>query len=212
MSGDYPTRSALCSLFEPGDLARAGQPLERLVLDAANALRREPEALAGLAERRRLVAVDPVAEPDHLLLLLREVLERAVDSLLAEADLHLLDGLGRVAREELAQLGVALLADGALEAGDGAAELARLPQLPHGDVRPLSKLLVGGRPAELHGQLALGLRDLALALADVNRETDRPALVREAALDRLPDPEGRVGRELVALAPVELLGGRRIVE
>jgi hypothetical protein len=50
-------------------------------------------------------------------------------------------------------------------------------------------------------------RDLPLALADVHGDPDRARLVGQAALDRLPDPEGRVRRELVALAPVELLGG-----
>ena len=36
---------------------------------------------------------------------------------------------------------------------------------------------------------------------------DRPALVRDRARDRLADPPGRVGRELEALAVVELLRG-----
>ena len=58
---------------------------------------------------------------------------------------------------------------------------------------------VGGRPSWAR-QLALDARDLALALADVHRDADRAALVGEPALDRLPDPERRVGRELVALA------------
>ena len=68
-------------------------------------------------------------------------------------------------------------------------------------------LLVGRRASEAHREIALRALDLALALPDVNRQPDRPALVREAALDRLADPEGRVGGELVALAPVELLRG-----
>src|SRR5205823_7491879 len=60
---------------------------------------------------------------------------------------------------------------------------------------------------EAGGQLALRARDLALALADVDRQADGPPAVGEPALDRLPDPERRVGRELVAAAPVELLAG-----
>ena len=67
-------------------------------------------------------------------------------------------------------------------------------------------LLVGRLAAQLRRQVALGADDLALALADVHGDPDRARLVREPALDRLADPEGRVGRELVALAPVELLG------
>src|ERR671928_61201 len=40
---------------------------------------------------------------------------------------------------------------------------------------------------------------------DVHRHPDRPRLVRERARDGLTDPPRRVGRELVAPAPVELL-------
>src|SRR5206468_2204776 len=40
---------------------------------------------------------------------------------------------------------------------------------------------------------------------DVDGDPDRPRLVRDAALDRLADPPGRIGRELEAAAPVELL-------
>src|SRR6266571_5107202 len=44
-------------------------------------------------------------------------------------------------------------------------------------------------------------------LDDVDGHADRPRLVGERARDRLPDPPGRVGRELEAAAPVELLDG-----
>ena len=65
---------------------------------------------------------------------------------------------------------------------------------------------VGSRPSSVASCLR-GARDLALALADVHGDPDRPRLVRDPALDRLADPERRVRRELVALAPVELLAG-----
>jgi hypothetical protein len=80
-------------------------------------------------------------------------------------------------------------------------------QLVERDLGAGRHLLVGGRPPVLRRQLALHAHDLALALADVHRDADRAALVGEPALDRLADPERRVRRELVALAPVELLGG-----
>src|SRR4051812_12246982 len=208
IQADYPACEALCNsggFLQPGHLAGRGQPLERLVLDAANPFGRQPEPLPGLAQRRGLVPVDAVAEPDHLLLLLGQARERPVHGLLPEADLDLLDRLGRVAREERAELGVALRADGPLEARDRPAELARLLELAEADVCLFGDLLVRGRAPQAHRQVAVGARDLPLALADVHREPDRPALVREAALDGLADPEGRVRGELVALAPVELL-------
>ena len=67
-------------------------------------------------------------------------------------------------------------------------------------------LLLARQVAELGEQLALGASDLLLALDDVNRDPDGARLVGHAALHRLADPPGRVGRELEAAAPVELLG------
>ena len=66
--------------------------------------------------------------------------------------------------------------------------------------------LVARLLAELGGQLALDAAQLADALCDVRRQADRAARVVEAALQRLADPDRRVGREPVALAVVELLG------
>src|SRR3954464_10735856 len=71
--------------------------------------------------------------------------------------------------------------------------------------RRLGDLVVGRRTAELGGELALGGGHLALALGDVRGQADRPAAVVQRPLDRLADPQGRVGGEAEALAPVELL-------
>ena len=68
-------------------------------------------------------------------------------------------------------------------------------------------LLVRGLAATLGAQLALGAHDLVQLLDDVDGHADRPRLVGERTGDRLADPPRRVRRELVALAPVELLGG-----
>ena len=63
----------------------------------------------------------------------------------------------------------------------------------------------GGLAAELGDELALGAADLVELLDDVDRDADRARLVGERAGDRLADPPRRVGRELEALAVVELL-------
>jgi len=60
--------------------------------------------------------------------------------------------------------------------------------------------------AQLRRELALQTPHAAHALRDVGGQTDRPAAVVETALERLPDPDRRVGREAVPLAEVELLG------
>ena len=70
----------------------------------------------------------------------------------------------------------------------------------------LGDLLRRRLATELGHELALGAADLVELLDDVHRDADRARLVGERARDRLADPPGRVGRELEALAVVELLG------
>src|SRR5207245_5645110 len=66
-------------------------------------------------------------------------------------------------------------------------------------------LEAGRLPAELGAKLALGADDLVQLLDHVDRHPDRSRLVGERAGDGLPDPPRGVGRELEALAVVELL-------
>ena len=72
--------------------------------------------------------------------------------------------------------------------------------------RSTRDLVVRRLAAALGAQLALGAHDLVQLLDDVDRHADRARLVGERPRDRLADPPRRVRRELVALAPVELLG------
>jgi len=44
-------------------------------------------------------------------------------------------------------------------------------------------------------------------LDDMHRQADRPRLVHDRALDSLPDPPGRIGRETKAALGIELLDG-----
>ena len=63
---------------------------------------------------------------------------------------------------------------------------------------------VGSRP-ELLDEGALRPGELVDRLDHVDRDADRPGLVGDGAGDRLADPPGGVGRELVAAAVLELL-------
>src|SRR6266516_2444632 len=66
--------------------------------------------------------------------------------------------------------------------------------------------LVGpGLASEPLDELALDVHDLVQLLDHVHRDPDRPRLVRDRPGDGLAYPPSRVGRELVALAVVELL-------
>ena len=68
--------------------------------------------------------------------------------------------------------------------------------------------LLGRRFApELLHELALHVHDLVQLLDHVHWDADRARLVGDRPRDRLADPPGRVGRELVAASVVELLDG-----
>src|SRR5207244_13621200 len=75
------------------------------------------------------------------------------------------------------------------------------------ELRVARDLLVRRLTSEPQGQLALGARDLLLALDDVDGDPNRARFVGHAALYRLADPPCCVRRALVATAPVELLHG-----
>src|SRR5450759_3447212 len=81
------------------------------------------------------------------------------------------------------------------------ADKARTFRIPVHIVEKLNKI----RRAERRGQAALGAADLVELHDDVDGDPDRPRLVSQRAGDRLANPPGGVGRELKALAVVELL-------
>src|SRR5678815_6064116 len=69
----------------------------------------------------------------------------------------------------------------------------------------LGELLLRRLAAELNLEPARGTAELLLPLDDVDRHADGARVVCDSALHRLTDPPGRVGGELVAASPVELL-------
>ena len=90
---------------------------------------------------------------------------------------------------------------------DARAAALHLARLLDRQARLLGDLVERRLAPELRPEQSLGLVHLLEALDDVDGHPDRPGLVRESARDGLADPPGRVGRELVAAAPVELLDG-----
>src|SRR3954467_9817393 len=204
---------ALGDIAELLGLREALQLLERLVLDLADALARDVERPPDLVERARVLAAEAVAQLEHAALSVGEVLQRLAQRLLGE-DLGraLVRRLGALVGDELAELGLLLVADRLLE-GDrglrGALDRVDLLGVDPGD---LGDLLGGGLAAQLGDELALGAADLVQLLDDVDRDADRARLVGERAGDRLADPPGRVRGELEALAVVELLRRARQAE
>src|SRR5256886_460419 len=122
-----------------------------------------------------------------------------------------LDGLlgridGGLVGDQVAELRVAVRAEPLVQ-GDGVDGVERLDDVLELEPRRLGQLLRGRLATKLCLQLGRGAVELDPALLDVDRDANRLGLVRDRALAGLTDPPGRVGRELVALAPVELLRG-----
>src|SRR3954451_16948074 len=208
-----PWRAELCDVAELLRLGERLQLLQRLVLDLADALACDVERAAHLVERARVLAAEAVAQLEHAALAVGEVLERLAQRLLGE-DLRgaVVRRLGTLVGDELAELGLLLVThrllerDGRLGAALDRVDLVGLDASHVGD-------LLGRRlAAELRDELALGAPDLVELLDDVDRDADRARLVGQRTRDRLADPPGRVGRELEALAVVELLGGAHEAE
>src|SRR4051794_29294853 len=187
-------------------LGEALKLLEGLVLDLADALARDVERAPDLVERARVLAAEAVAELEDAALAVGEVLQGLAQRLLGE-DLGgaLVRGLRPLVGDELAELRLLLVAHRLLQRDGrlgGALDRVDLFRVDPGDV---GDLLRRGLAAQLGDELALGAADLVQLLDDVHRDPDGPRLVGERAGDRLADPPGGVGRELEALAVVELL-------
>ena len=119
-----------------------------------------------------------------------------------------LGGLGGVdVLDEVADGGLAVLADRGVEADRLAAGAQQLLDLVGGLVQLTAELLGRGLPAEPLVHVALDPGQLGQHLQHVHGQPDRAGRVGEAALDGLPDPPHGVGGELVALGVVELLHG-----
>src|ERR687884_2275532 len=182
------------------------QLLQALVLDLPDALARDVERPPHLVERARVLAVEAVPQLEHAALARREAAEDRAQRLLPHRDLRGLvrKGLGLVG-EEVPELRLLLVADRLLERDGRLRAAADLLHLVGAKVEVAADLARGRLPPELGAQLPLRADDLVQLLDDVDRHPNRPRLVGERPRDRLADPPRRIGRELEALAVVELL-------
>src|SRR5436190_4717951 len=180
--------------------------LERLILDLANALARHVERATDLVERARVLAVEPVAEDQHLALPHRELVQQLLERLAPERRLGGLVGKRRaLVGDEVTELRLLLVPDRLLQRDGRLRAAADLLHLVRRQVEVDGDLRSRRLPAELRAELALRAHDLVELLDDVDGHADRPGLVGERARDGLADPPRRIRRELEALAVVELL-------
>ena len=121
-------------------------------------------------------------------------------------------GAWRVRGQQIAERGVAVFADLLVEADQGRTLMAHLLDLLDREAGLLRELVDRGLAPEAHRQLALDASHLARALRYMHGQADRASGVLKAALNRLANPEGGVGGEAKALAPIELLAGANQAE
>src|SRR4051794_354442 len=205
---DYATVSAerLGDFAELLSLSQRLKLLQRLVLDLPDSLPGDVEGAADLVQGPRMLAAEPITELEHAALAVGEVLEGLLQRLLGEQLGGALEGgLGALIGDELTELRLLLVADRLLQRDRSLRRALDRVDLLGLDAGDFGDLLRGGLTTELGDELPLGTADLVELLDDVDGDADGPRLVGERASDRLADPPGRVGRELEALAVVELL-------
>src|SRR5438094_355464 len=116
-------------------------------------------------------------------------------------------GEGLVVGDEVPEVRILFLADRRFERDRLLRDLDDLADFVGGDEHPLRDLLGGRLAAELLKESTRDADELVDGLDHVDRDADRPRLVRDRTCDRLADPPRRVRGELVALAIVELFDG-----
>src|SRR5262249_8003199 len=202
-------RAAASIIQKAPQLARPARVLElaqRLGLYLADALARHRELLADLFQRVVGVHADAEAHTQHALLARRQGREHAGRGF---AQVRLDGGVDRQYRvlvlDEIAEGRILLVADRRFERERllGGLEHRAHRFERHGEL--LGELLGGRLAADLVEHLARGAHDLVDGLDHVHRDADGARLVGDRAGDCLADPPGRIGRELVAAAILELV-------
>ena len=177
-----------------------------LGLDLADALTGDVELLAHLLQGAGAAVLNAEAQLEHLLLPGSQGAQHVHQLLLEQGEGGGLRRLGGVlVGDEVAQVGVLLLADGGLQAHRLLGNFQNLPHLVHGHAHLLGDLLGGGVVAQLLEELAGDTDDLVDGLHHVDGDADGAGLVGDGPGDGLADPPGGIGGELVALGVVELL-------
>src|SRR5713226_3036908 len=175
-------------------------------LDLTDTLAGERESLAHLLQRALMTIVEPEAQLDHTALPRREGVEHVLHLGVQHGE------RGGVRRrdcltvlDEVAEMGVLLLADRSLERDRGLGKPDDLTHPLRGTPHLLADLLVAWLTPEQLEQAARHPRQLVDHLNHVHRDADRSRLVSEGTGDGLPDPPVSVSGELEPLVVVELL-------
>src|SRR3984957_14806417 len=200
----------LCSVIqEASQFPRARRVLQlaqRLGLDLADALARHRELLADFFQRVVGVHAYAEAHAQHAFLARRQRSQNARGGL---AQVRLDRGVDRedgvLVLDEIAEMAVLLVADGRLEGERLLGDFQDFAHLLQRHAQFLGQLLRGRLAADLVEHLPRRAHDLVDGLDHMHRDADGARLVGDRAGDRLADPPGRIGRELVAAAVFEFV-------
>src|SRR6266542_5337389 len=193
--------------------ARVAQLAKRLDLDLADTFPRDAELLADLLERAAVAVFQAEAQLEDAALALGQLVEHLLDLLAQHLVARGVRGCQHLGvLDEVTKLAVLLLAHRRLERHRLQRGLADGADLLDRDAHDLGQLLVAGLAAKLLEHAAALAHQPVDRLDHVDGNADGAGLVGDRAGDRLADPPGRVGRELEALAVVELLGGAHEAE
>ena len=181
------------------------QLAQGLGLDLADAFAGDIELLAHFLQRAGAAVLDTEAQLQHLFLPGRQRAEHIHQLLLEQGEAGSLGGLGGAfVGDEVAQMGVLLLTDGGLQRNRLLCDLQNLAYLIHGHAHFLGDFLGRGVMTQLLQQLTADADDLVDGFHHMHGDTDGTGLIGNGAGDRLTNPPGSVGGELVALGIVEL--------
>src|SRR5690349_3562455 len=180
------------------------QPRQRLLLDLADPLARDPEERPDLLECHWLLAVEPEVQPQDLRLALLEARQCLLDRLgqcLLERLLvrRRVDVVGEIVE----QLVVFARRERSVEGEMGLRDRHRLRDLFLGDIHAVSDLGMRCLASELLEQGVGALADAVERAGTVERNAYDPRLLRECLQDRLANPPHGVRDELDALRLVE---------
>src|SRR6266496_1849696 len=204
----YHTLLALDEALEALGARRVPELPQRLRLDLPDPLARDLEVLADLLERVVALLADAEAHPEHLLLARGERGEH-LPGLLGQV--HVDDRIRRrderLVLDEVAEVAVLLLADRGLEADRLLRDLQDLADLVERELHLLRDLLRARLAPQLLDEVAARPDQLVDRLDHVDRDADGACLIGDRPRDGLPDPPGRVRRELVAALVLELVDG-----
>src|SRR5919201_984291 len=182
------------------------EPVERLAFELSDTFPCEADFLADRLQRL-WVAGEAEAKPEIPPLPLGKRVQQPPRLL---SPLPLLDRVGGVGRcpifEAVSEFVLAVPAERLVERDGRAGRVECLGDVPRRQPGCRSELVPGWGAALLDREFSRRSAQLLPAFTDVEGQPDRGRLILRGPLHRLPDPPGRVGRELVAAPPVELFG------